>query len=245
LLEPGLLPLYHQLRLLLTEKIESGLWPPGYCLPPENALATEFGVSRATVRQALQHLQTQGMVERVKGLGTFVGRPKISHNLLGIAVGFDRSGPGPIPQVRLESINRIKAPASIAAKLRLKPGTEVFEVRKLIEEDGEPLMIITSWLEAARFPGFDQDDQSDMRSMRQYLHEKYHVEIALQHKEIEITILDDEEARLLGTAVNSPALLITYVSHIANGEPIELRKWVIRGDRCKCYLDLETPEMFV
>jgi GntR family transcriptional regulator len=245
-LEPGLVPLYHQLRLLLTERIESGLWPPGHCLPAETALAAEFGVSRATVRQALHHLDREGLVERIKGVGTFVARPKVSHNLLAIGSGFDRSGMhGPVPQVELESLSRVKASASVAARLNLSTGQEVFELRKLISEADEPLMIITSWVEAARFPGFEEIGQTEVMSMRHFLREKYQTEIVLQHKEIEITILDDEEARLLSTEVNSPALLITYLSRVANGEPVEYRKWLVRGDRCKCYLDLETPELFV
>src|SRR5262245_44724335 len=81
-LKPGFVPLYHQLRELLTEKIESGEWMPGHQLPGENQLTAEFGVSRFTVRQALGLLERQGVVERRHGKGSFVARPKYVHNLL-------------------------------------------------------------------------------------------------------------------------------------------------------------------
>jgi GntR family transcriptional regulator len=239
-------PLYHQLRLLLSEKIESGTWPPGRCLPSETALALEFGVSRFTVRQALVFLEREGLVERIKGKGTFVSRPKVTHNLLAIGSAFDRSGArGPIPVVTVHHLARIPATAKVAARLQLGAQEPVWELAKVISEEGEPLMLITSWLPVARFPGLDGKPLEDPVSMRQLMHAHYGIEITHQHKEIEVTILDEEEASVLACPIGSPALLITYLSRTASGEPVELRKWVVRGDRCKCYLDLETPELLV
>jgi GntR family transcriptional regulator len=245
-LRSTIVPLYHQLRLELSEKIESGSWPPGHCLPPETGLATEFGVSRATVRQAMQFLEREGLVERVKGRGTFVSRPKVTHNLLAIGSAFDRSGAsGPIPVVEMHHILRTPASSSVATQLQLGRGEEVYELAKVLSEEGEPLMLITSWLPVRRFPALDEKPLRDPISMRQVMHDYYGIEIVHQHKEIEVTILDEEEASILDCSPGSPALLITYLSRPSTGEPVELRKWVIRGDRCKCYLDLETPELLV
>jgi GntR family transcriptional regulator len=63
-LKRDVVPLYHQLKELLTEKIESGEWEPGYRLPGELEISKEFGLSRATVRQAMGLLENQGLVER-------------------------------------------------------------------------------------------------------------------------------------------------------------------------------------
>jgi GntR family transcriptional regulator len=67
---PG--PLYHQILRILASRIQSGVYPTGSQLPTEGALMEEFNVSRATVRTAVGHLTTEGMVQRTAGKGTFV-----------------------------------------------------------------------------------------------------------------------------------------------------------------------------
>src|SRR4051794_29657448 len=70
-------PLYHQLKVALMEAIESGKWEPGHQLPNEGKLPEHFGVSKITVRQALQELAELGYVRREQGRGTFVAKPKL------------------------------------------------------------------------------------------------------------------------------------------------------------------------
>ena len=69
------IPLYHQLRCSLMEAIDAGQWQSGQQLPNESKLAENFGVSKITVRQALQELSDLGYVDREQGRGTFVSDP--------------------------------------------------------------------------------------------------------------------------------------------------------------------------
>src|SRR5436309_3505643 len=70
-------PLYHQLKTVLLERLRSGHWQPNDQLPTEDELGTQFGVSKATVRQALRDLAQAGLVRREQGRGTFVADSRI------------------------------------------------------------------------------------------------------------------------------------------------------------------------
>ena len=71
------IPLYHQLKTVLLEKMRQGQWKPNDQLPTEDELGEQFGVSKATVRQALRDLAQSGHVRREQGRGTFVAEQKV------------------------------------------------------------------------------------------------------------------------------------------------------------------------
>jgi GntR family transcriptional regulator len=134
----------------------------------------------------------------------------------------------------------------VAAQLSLSAGETVYEIKRTVVEGDEQLVLITSWLPARLFPGMpDLFLEASRQSTRALLRDCYGMEVVHQHKEISITMLDEAEARLLGCQPGSPALLITYLSRNAGGEPVEFRRWIVRGDRCKVFVDLETPELLV
>jgi len=245
LLSRGVVPLYHQLKELFTEKIEGGEWEAGHRLPTENELIGEFRVSRATVRQAMQLLADQGLIERIQGKGTFVGRPKVAHNLLSMFTNAaDIARVGTVPHIQLHHLRLRAAPQSVSAQLGLAANEKVYELKRSILSDDEPLLLITSWLPASHFPGLDEK-RFERRSMRVILREDYGINGARQHKEVEVTILDEAEADLLHANVGAPALLVTYTSFTDEGEPFEFRKMVVRGDRSKYFADLDAPELLM
>jgi len=245
LLERSPVPLYHQLKELLVEKIESGEWATGHQLPPELQLSSEFRVSRATVRQAMQLLAIQGLIERRQGRGTFVARPKISHNLLSMFTdGADIARVGTAPHIRLNSLAERRPSPNVSTRLSLATNERVWEIRRTILSDDEPIMLITSWMPAGLFPGL-ADQRLEKRSMRHVLQSEYGIEGGSQHKEVEVTALDEKEAELLHASVGMPALLVTYLSCLSDGRPYEYRKMVVRGDRSKYHVDLDVPELLV
>jgi GntR family transcriptional regulator len=244
-LRRDVVPLYHQLKELLTEKIESGEWAPGRQLPGENELTQEYGVSRATVRQAMQLLENQGLVERFQGRGTFVGRPKIANNLMDLFSPIrGMMGANSLPRLDVEYLTVKLPPASVAARLGLGATDTVYELQRKVVVDNEPLLVLTSWLSTERFPELEVKFESE-KTIIGVLHNHYGIERVRQHKEVEVTILDEEEACSLEARAGAPALLCTYLTSLPNGEPIEYRKLVVRGDRCRYYVDQESPEFFV
>jgi DNA-binding GntR family transcriptional regulator len=86
-------------------------------------------------------------------------------------------------------------------------------------------MLITSWMPVSLFPNLE-DKRLEKRSMRFVLQSEYGIEGGSQHKEVEVTALDEEEAGLLNARVGMPALLVTYLSCLPNARPYEYRKMV-------------------
>jgi GntR family transcriptional regulator len=155
--------------------------------------------------------------------------------------GFNVKQMGRLPLIELVSLERREPPASVATRLALAPSDEVFDMKRLLLGDGEPLMLIHSWLPVSRFPDLSELGL-DRRTMGSVMRE-YGITEAFQHKEVEVTILDEEEAALLKTFTGAPALLLTYVNYLPNGDPIEYRRTHVRGDRCKYYIDVDKPEL--
>jgi GntR family transcriptional regulator len=239
------LPLYHQLRELLTEKIESGEWPPGHQLPTEMQICAEFRVSRATVRQAMQLLANQGLIEKRQGRGTFVGRPKVANNLMELFSPYRGMLQAPaLPSQEIQSLKLVPAARHVAIHLRIPEGEDVYEIRRRVVVEEEPLLLVHSWLSARRFPGFDThfpEQNAVIATLRRY----YGVESVSQYKEVEITILDAAEAKQLEVDAGAPALLITYVTSLAGGDPFEYRTVTVRGDRCKYYVEQPEAEFII
>jgi len=237
------LPLYHQLREFLRDKIEGGEWEPGHQLPGEGDLQSEFGVSRATVRQALQLLENDGLIERIQGKGTFVGRPKIASNLMAMftnqALIVDANSNADFHLIHLK---QVAPPVAAALALKLPAKENVYEIKRTIFVDDEHLMLITSWLPASLVPDLAKKGLGGM-SLWRTLREHYNLEIGHQHREVQVTILDEEEAEALGGRAGAPAMLLTYLNSSRTGNPLEYRKVIVRGDRCKYVMDLDTPEL--
>jgi GntR family transcriptional regulator len=234
-------PLYHQLKEYILAKIEGGEWPPGYRVPSETELSNQFSISRATVRQAIQVLANQGLVEKRQGSGTFVGRPKVAHNLNWMLHDANeiRNRGGEL-RYELHYMVLKEPPHYVATRLTLGAGEKAYEVCRTLIADGEPLMLITIWLPERLFsdlPSHDMGPRSMMHIMRDYDHV-----IAHQHKELEIAVLDEHEANLLQVEAGAPSLLMTYVNYLQDWTPLEFRRTYVRGDRCKYYVDQDRPE---
>src|SRR5436189_959169 len=90
-------PYYYQLQEILKEEIEQGRWATGDLIPSEAELASMFGVSRTVIRKALDVLEADGQVYRVKGKGTLVARPKFRYEAVAAAEEWARGAPAISP----------------------------------------------------------------------------------------------------------------------------------------------------
>jgi GntR family transcriptional regulator len=208
-------------------------------------ICSEFRVSRATVRQAMQLLANQGLIEKRQGLGTFVGRPKVANNLMELFSPYrGMLQAEALPSQEIQSLKLVPAVRHVASHLQIPEGEDVYEIRRRVVVESEPLLLVRSWLPANLFPGFDEyfpEQNAVIATLRRH----YGVESVRQHKEIEITILDADEAGQLDVNVGAPALLITYVTSTPAGEPFEYRTVTVRGDRCKYYVEQPEAEFII
>jgi GntR family transcriptional regulator len=127
---------------LLLEKIRSGAYPPDSLLPPENDLAAEFKVSRATIRSAFDRLEARGLIMRRQGIGTFVRHiSSISNPLNQFLDFFDLITQNGYQPSFIQLHASISEPSpEVASSLRLEEGMLVLEVEKVFLADGNPII---------------------------------------------------------------------------------------------------------
>ncbi|HHY31396.1 MAG TPA: GntR family transcriptional regulator [Firmicutes bacterium] len=227
-------PLYHQLKESLRERIEAGEWSPGSQIPTEKELAAEYGVSQITVRQALARLVTEGLVERCQGRGTFVSQPSLVQDILdlgGFSAGFASAGVG--IETRLLGAGIVPASEGVAKHLKLNQGSPVIEVRRLrLTGNGVPISLQTSYMPSDLCrPVLERDLARE--SLFTLLTDVCGLELARAEEVLSAVAVDEYEAKILLVAPGSPAFLVRRTTFDKNGTPVEFVKSVLRGDRCK------------
>jgi len=232
------IPLYHQLKTLLLEQIRAGEMKPNDRLPAEDELAATHGVSKATVRQALNELAIAGVLRREQGRGTFVAEPKLAQGPREMTSFTDEMrsrGLHPTSKVLMQDV--IKAEADVAEKLRIAEGSQVMRLKRLRLADGEPMGIQTAYLSLALAPQLAQEDFTDS-SLYEVLDRKYGLWPARAQETYVAALLERGDAKLLKVAAATPALSAERVSYLTSGQPLELTYSIMRGDRYKIVLDL-------
>lgn len=202
---------------------------PDEVLPQERELAENFGVSRTTIRQALQSLTEEGLVYSVRGRGTFVSRPRISKGVTLSSFSEDMRARNLEPGSRLLTAEQQVAEGELARALEIKPGDPVYYLERLRLADGFPMCFERVHLPAALLPRLlDQDLQG---SLYQLLASRYWVVLASAEQRISATTLDRRQADLLGVPVRSPALQVNRRGIDARGRIVEYGQSLYRADR--------------
>ena len=232
ILSQGSQPLYQQLADELRQPILDGELQVGAALPSEPQLASRYGVSRATAREAIQVLVQAGLVNRRRGRGTFVTRPKllIGNVLLGFSDEMRILGHRP----GARTLRQVIEPASedVATALEIAAGTPVVVIRRLRLVDGQPVALSDVHLPASRCAGLANDDL-ESNSLYHLLEGKYNVRLMTAEKEIEATAAPPEVAQTLGIATGSPVLYSRKRTFDDQGVPVEDQIAYWRGDRYK------------
>jgi GntR family transcriptional regulator len=217
-----------------------GSLPPGSPIPTERSLASEFDVSRTTVRQALAELTVEGRLLRVQGKGTFAAEPKMAQRLQLSSYTEDMRAQGREPSSKLLELSEMPADAELARLLAVRAGAKILRLHRLRLADGEPMALETTHLPVSRFRGLRRYVSSGS-SLYQVLREKFDVEMGHAEETIETALAGPEEAELLGADVGMPMLLLSRHSFGADGRPVEWVRSVYRGDRYKFVATLNRP----
>jgi GntR family transcriptional regulator len=236
-LELGPVPLHHQVYLDLRAALDAGEWRPGDLLPPERQLAARYGCSLITVRRALSELAREDRVERTRGRGTTVLRPRIERDFAGtLSFAEEMQDRGLDPETRLVAARPESAGERVANALRIEAGSPTLYVERLRVADGEPLLLEQVHLPAERFPGLLASDL-EHGSLYDLLTVRYGTRIARARESLEPVLLHAREARLLAQRPRTPALLIEGIAFSADGNPVEFARSYVRGDRTRYYVE--------
>ena len=222
--ELGPVPLHHQVYLDLRAALDAGEWRPGDLLPPERQLAERYGCSLITVRRALSELTREGRLDRRRGHGTTVLRPRIERDF-GATLSFaeEMADRGLEPETRLVAARPESAGEHVAAALGIEAGSPTLYLERLRLAGGEPLLLEQVHLSAERFPGLLASDL-EHGSLYDLLADRYDTRIVRAREALEPVLLHTREARLLGQPSRAPALLIEGTAFTAAGEPVELAR---------------------
>ncbi len=240
------LPLWAQLKDALLHEIREGGLEPGDRFPSEAAIRERYGVSRATVRQALAELEASGVLRKVQGLGSFVDQPKIRHVPLLTSFTELASSQGFAPSHRVLSSAVEDVPADEGAELGLADGTRCRRLRRLFLADGTPIGLAETWLPTDRLRGHDDllaVDRLDEGSLYEAL-QSPPIGLVLDHavETISPGVADGPSAELLGCEPGTPVLLIRRLTFTPEGQTVESTRLVFMGDRYEYRVELQRPQ---
>lgn len=239
-------PLYYQLKAALTaEMTHSGL-QPGDRLPSESEIEQRFGVSRATVRQALNTLVAEGLIERQQGRGTFVARPKIHHASRLTSFTEDMRSLGLRASHKLLGSVVLEAPEDVADRLAMSSDQRTCQfLRRLFLADEEPVGVADTWLPLATLGDAGTLlEQADVESGSLYdLLQNPPLNLHL-HRGIESVspdTADPDLASQLNCERGTPLLRVERITFTVEDTPIELTRMLFVGSRYEYRAEVFRP----
>ncbi|HEX6231861.1 MAG TPA: GntR family transcriptional regulator [Jiangellaceae bacterium] len=221
-------PLYFQVAQYLEERIESGDLPPGVRLDNEIALAEQFGLSRPTMRRAIEYLVDRGLLVRKRGVGTQVVQPKVRRPIELSSLYDDLRDAGREPRTHVLSF-AVEAPSEVVAEaLAISGDTSVYSIERLRFTGDEPLSIMHNWV-PVDVVTLDRDVLA-ARGLYDVLRSSG-VIMKIATQTIGGRAARAAEARLLGERPGAPLLTMTRTAYDETGRAVEYGSHVYRASR--------------
>jgi GntR family transcriptional regulator len=212
----------------------------GMAIPSERQLSVDLGVSRLTIRAALDELVRDGYLDRRHGSGTYVTEPKIAQPLTLTSFSEDMRRRGMVPGSRTLELATTSAGARLARRLQVSPAERLVRVKRLRLADAQPMAMEVLHIPEVLVPGLTRADLED-RSFYDLLNERYGIVIASGTQSIEPTVTNEEESEVLGVPLHTPAFLFERTTVSESGRIVEFVRSIYRGDRYRLVADL-TPQ---
>jgi len=227
------LPLYQQIKSLLTQSLEAGEWMPGESIPSEMDLAVRFRVSQGTVRKAIEELAKENLLVRRQGKGTYVAshndEPRAAFKFLRLRS--DDAQPI-VTRSDILECRRVRAPADVARQLDIKAGESMVQLRRLLSINDRPGVLDEIWLPASIFRGLSADKLSGYKGPLYGLFEReYGTRMVRADERLKAVSADETAATLLKVPPGEPLLLIERVAFTYLDRPVEFRRgWYVTRD---------------
>ncbi|MFI9358858.1 GntR family transcriptional regulator [Streptomyces lydicus] len=218
-----------QLADLLRQQVLGGAFPDG-ALPHEATLCADYRASRNTVRQALDLLRAEGLVERVPGVGTGVVAEKYPHalnRLQGLAETLHEHGR---VSNEVRTVGPVVAPACVAERLGVPDGNEVLYVERLRRLGGLPLSLDLTYIPldiGVRLLGADLENTDIFRLLEELTGQP----LGTAEITLEAVNADAHSAAVLQAPRGAAVLMLERLTHLSDGRPVDLEFIRFRGDR--------------
>ncbi|MCX8726074.1 GntR family transcriptional regulator [Lactobacillus sp. B4007] len=223
-------PLYQQVILDLEGLIKK--MKPNEKLPSERQLLVKYGVSRNTIRLALQNLEERGLIYRLHGKGTFVSSIYLDRPNIGGIYSFSEelTREGQKATTQNQSLELVMPTTKIAEQLNLAENEQAYKLVRLRLANGQPRMFSTTYLPEKLFPKLEI---TDLRSKTLYgvLKEKYNQLSVIAFEDVQAVSLGKPESEYLDVKEGSPSLKIYRKTINDKNIPIEFTISLARGDK--------------
>ncbi|MBX6765334.1 MAG: GntR family transcriptional regulator [Rubrobacteraceae bacterium] len=226
-------PLYRQIEEVIRDLINSGHWPRHYKLKAEDELALEFGVSRGTVRQALQSLVEEGLLTQIQGKGTFVAASTRDLPLAQRLVTMHEVLAATGEEFTTEVLNRevVQGDENIRTLLSLPSEGKLLYLRRRLVVEKEPIVVMENHVPLALCPKLTEIDFSRV-PLFEAIEKDCGLEIGWGQRNF-AAMVAGEKAGLLDADPNEPVLYLEQISYLTDGVPIEYSEVWVRGQKLR------------
>lgn len=215
------IPQYKIIEKDLRDSISIGRYKPGDMIPAELELAASYGVSRVTVRKALDRLTDQGLLQRAAGVGTFVKNQVIKEKvpqLLGFTDEITRMGM--TPSTKVTTFELIKVPKQIYQILQIDKDEMVYHFQRIRYANGTPFMLETSYMSARLYP--DISFKVLNGSKYHYVEDTLGLKIAFNEHTVTPVMPSSDLMELFALGENQPIIKVDNTTHLENGQILDL-----------------------
>ncbi len=227
---PGI-PLHEQISSWLREEIVSGRLPPDARLPSEHDLCEQFGVSRVTVRRALQTLEADGLIYRRPGLGSFACDRRLSQGLVRLTdFAQDMSRAGLEARSRVLHQEKEPCPEPVAERLGVTPGSPVLRLDRLRLGDGEPMALDVTWIPTYYAQLLEGHDLG-VETIYRVLEREYGIPVVSGRYRISASRAEGEVATHLGVPAGEALLVLERTSRTLGHKAVYFQRRFYRADR--------------
>jgi len=209
---------YQRIQGAIRKGIESGALRPGDAVASERDLAKIHQVSLMTARHALDSLQREGIVDRRRGVGTFISAPKIHFNKL-MSYTELMASRGLSARSKVVYSGVLNHEYEIATRLSLPSTSPLINIERIRLVDDEPFSLETCFLSAKEFVGL-ANAPLERSSLFATLKHKYGVELAYADEEIDAAAADVRTAKLLGVPHGNPLLRVSQLFYTTKGQAV-------------------------
>lgn len=232
------IPLYYQLKSILLNKIKTGVYQEGQCIPTEMQLAETLQISRSTVRQAIAELAQEGWLERKTSKGTFVCRPESTTSYIRSFEPFHQQirRLGKVPHTELMELEIVEASATLIKAMGLEPGEKVISMFRRRFADNEPLVTIHNHLPLSCC-SFVIDHDFKTESLYEVMTQNDASRPVRTRTIVSAEKATSNDVNLLLIKPGSPILSFQTISYNAAGKIVDYATSHYRGDGSKFEID--------
>jgi len=199
-------PLYQRVKQMITQQIQTGVWPPHFRIPSESELVGQLGFSRMTINRALRELTSEGILIRMQGVGTFVAEPKGHAALFEVRnIADEIAERGHKHHSKVMLLEAFQATQKQARDLELDEGDKIFHSLIVHYEENIAVQIEERYVSAQAVPDYLQQDFTK-QTPNQYLNSV--APVTEGEHVVEAVLGTQNECKLLQIDIHEPCLLI-------------------------------------